>query len=142
MDDPIERCVKGTLAWLDREISKMNHRGKMGSEITSEQARPKMPSPDNFNEPWTLWCDALNRGWIEDANFDKVVDGAGRHFDLRDLRRIVACVNFLRGVPTEKIEEYLSEGRTFAEASVVFPCKGEIPEDGVMFMELTPKNET
>jgi hypothetical protein len=57
--------------------------------------QPHSPEPWRFSEPGGM-------ADITDANGTPVcyeIDAS-----LEDLRRIVACVNFLRGVPTEELE--------------------------------------
>jgi hypothetical protein len=64
--------------------------------------QPHSPEPWRFSEPGGM-------ADITDANGEAVcfeIDAS-----LEDQRRIVACVNFLRGVPTEELEEALASKR-------------------------------
>lgn len=59
---------------------------------------------DEFNEPWTYGGPPY--GSICNSDGDEIV--RSDHANLKDdeLSRIVACVNFCRGMPTEQLESW------------------------------------
>jgi hypothetical protein len=64
-----------------------------------------MPEQAHSAEPWSLkrvaGCDR-----VHDANGRDLEYASADGFDQRDIRRIVACVNFCQGLSTEELEAY------------------------------------
>lgn len=75
-----------------------------------EGLAPFLPESTEFGEPWSLdvVTPGLESAVVMDASGYTMVDLAGSEISMEDeaafARRIVACVNAFRGVPTEQIE--------------------------------------
>jgi hypothetical protein len=68
-------------------------------------------------EPWRVkkvaGCD-----YVHDANGVNLEKENADGFELRNIGRIVACVNALAGVPTEQLEECLASSRSDWQADL------------------------
>jgi hypothetical protein len=84
----------------------------MGNPFHAIKPFSPMPDQPHSPEPWTLGSDRR----LSDAKGASLlgIDKAWESLDDRaefyhpiDARRVVACVNFLRGVPTEELERLM-----------------------------------
>jgi len=73
-----------------------------------------MPDQTHSPEPWVI---ESNYYKDDEDEYHDIVYFGGDHVISKytavsepDARRIVACVNFLRGVPTEVIERWIADG--------------------------------
>lgn len=97
-----------------------------------------MPDQQHSPEPWTADTDD-EFGTITDGNGDEVldafIDGNGM-CSRADARRIVACVNLLRGISTEELER-----RTSIKSHQVSAPGGKIATNWAIWSEGAAFNE-